>query len=233
MKTELALDHEKTPDGKAHVVRALLKITGTAPKNAEHVPLNLSVVLDRSGLMSGEKLDQAKEAAALLVRRLWPKDVVSVVAYDDEVEMVAEPATGMAQADLVERIRMIETQGCTNLSGGWFRGRELVMSGKREGAANRVLLLTHGLANVGSRSPISSSGYAGPRWTRGSPPRSASGRTTMGSSYGAWPRQAGGAPITSRIRIRRRQSSPRRSRDCFRSALRTLPSICGQPAPHG
>lgn len=153
METSLALDHEKTPDGKAHVVRALLKITGKAPEKVEHVPLNLSIVLDRSGSMDGEPLEQAKEAAVLLVRRLWPEDVVSVVAYDDEVETVAEPATGKAQADLVERIRSIETQGCTNLSGGWLRGRELVAGGKREGAANRVLLLTDGLANVGITEP--------------------------------------------------------------------------------
>ena len=153
MQTEIALDHEKTPDGKAHIVRALLRITGTRPKSAQHVPLNLSVVLDRPGSMSGEKLDRAKEAAALLVRRLWPEDVVSVVAYGDKVETVAEPATGKAQADLVERIRMIETQGCTNLSGGWLHSRELVAGGKRDRAANRVLLLTDGLANIGIIEP--------------------------------------------------------------------------------
>jgi Ca-activated chloride channel family protein len=153
METSLALDHEKTPDGKAHIVRALLKITGKAPEKSEHVPLNLSIVLDRSGSMDGEPLEQAKEAAALLVRRLWPEDVVSVVTYDDEVETVAEPATGKAQADLVERIRSIETRGCTNLSGGWLRGRELVAGGRREGAANRVLLLTDGLANAGITEP--------------------------------------------------------------------------------
>src|SRR5688500_19041528 len=136
METSLALEHERTPDGNAHIVRALVKVAGKAPENAERVPLNLSLVLDRSGSMSGEKLEQAKEAAALLVRRLWPEDVVSVVAYDDAVHTVAEPATGTAQPDLVERIRGIQTQGCTNLSGGWLRGRELVATRKREGAAN-------------------------------------------------------------------------------------------------
>ena len=153
METSIALEQEKTPDGKAHIVRALLRITGRPPQSGEHVPLNLSVVLDRSGSMGGEKLEQARDAASLLVRRLWPEDVVSVVAYDDVVETVAEPATGTAQADLVERIGLIQTRGMTNLSGGWLRGRELVSSGRRDGAANRVLLMTDGLANVGITEP--------------------------------------------------------------------------------
>lgn len=149
METSLALDHETTPAGDGYIVRALLKVTGDAPERAERVPLNLSIVLDRSGSMSGEPLTQAKHAAALLVRRLWPEDVVSVVAYDDEVETIAEPATGQEQGDLPGRIRGIQTRGCTNLSGGWLRGRELVAERRRDGAVNRVLLLTDGLANVG------------------------------------------------------------------------------------
>src|SRR5690606_24239300 len=105
--------------------------------------------LDRSGSMNGAKIQQAKEAAALLVQRLWPEDVVSVVAYDGEVRVVAEPATGAAHADLVARIRALSPGGSTNLSGAWMRGRDLVARGLRDDAVNRILLLTDGLANVG------------------------------------------------------------------------------------
>ena len=78
---------------------------------------------------------------------------MSVVAYDDAAETVAEPATGAEQGDLVERIRSIDCRGSTNLSGGWLRGRDLVASGRREGGVNRVLLLTDGQANVGITRP--------------------------------------------------------------------------------
>jgi Ca-activated chloride channel family protein len=78
---------------------------------------------------------------------------VSVVAYDDEVETVALPSTGDAQRDLVRRIETIHLGGSTNLSGGWLRGRELVAQVRRDGAVNRVLLLTDGQANVGIVDP--------------------------------------------------------------------------------
>lgn len=147
MKTTILLDHEPVDAGR--VVRLLLRLEADAPPRADRLPLNLSLVLDRSGSMIGEKMIAAREAAALLVRRLSPEDVVSVVAYDDQVVTVAEPATGAAQADLPRAIERIDTGGSTNLSGGWLRGRELVARNLLERGVNRVILLTDGLANVG------------------------------------------------------------------------------------
>jgi Ca-activated chloride channel family protein len=153
MKTQILLDHEKSIDGAAYIVRALLRIHGDPPADTARVPLGVALVLDRSGSMSGAPLARAKEAAALLVRRLAPEDVVSVVAYDHEVHTIAEPATGEAQADLVHRIGAITSGGMTNLSGGWLRGRDLVALDAREVASRRIILLTDGLANVGITDP--------------------------------------------------------------------------------
>lgn len=147
MKTSILLDHEPIPVGR--VVRLLLKLEAETSGRTDRLPLNLSLVLDRSGSMWGGKLEAARAAAALLVRRLSPEDVVSVVAYDDEVRTVAEPAKGAAQAALPRQIESIESGGSTNLSGGWLRGRELVARNRLENGVNRVILLTDGLANVG------------------------------------------------------------------------------------
>lgn len=151
MKTTLIL--EQDPTGAGTVVRALLKLEGDAPERTNRVPLNLSLVLDRSGSMTGEPLEAAKRAAVGLVRRLDPTDVVSVVAYGSRVETIAEPATGSEQPQLAARIDAIRTEGMTNLSGGWLRGQELVLQHAQEGGVNRVLLLTDGQANEGITDP--------------------------------------------------------------------------------
>lgn len=153
MKHTLLLDYELGGAQRGYVVRALLRLEGHPPATSSRVPLNLSLVLDRSGSMAGEKLVAAREAAALLVRRLGPDDVVSVVAYDSLVRTISEPSTGRRQDGLVREIGRISPGGSTNLSGGWIRGRELVQLAQRNDAVNRVLLLTDGQANVGITDP--------------------------------------------------------------------------------
>src|SRR4029453_9393548 len=153
MHHPVLVDYELAVAQQGFIVRALLKLEGKAPTPDHRVPLNLSIVLDRSGSMAGDKLAAARDAAAMLVQRLHPDDTVSVVAYDDEVMTVAEPATGASQASLPAQVRAIQAGGSTNLSGGWLRGRELVACAKREGGVNRVMLLTDGLANVGITAP--------------------------------------------------------------------------------
>ncbi|HUF74705.1 MAG TPA: VWA domain-containing protein, partial [Longimicrobiales bacterium] len=124
MKTSVLLDHEPVADG-GFLVRALLRLDGEAPGAGDRVPLNLSLVLDRSGSMSGAPLAAARDAACQLVRRLRTEDTVSVVAYDDRVSIVARPATGEHQEHLPDYIAAIRSGGTTNLSGGWLAAREL------------------------------------------------------------------------------------------------------------
>jgi len=112
-------------------------------------PLNLSLVIDRSGSMAGLPLKQALEAAHQLVEKLKANDILSIVTYDDHVETVFAPQPLLNKDIVYTLLDKIYAGGCTNLSGGWLKGCEHVQQHQTKEMINRVLLLTDGQANVG------------------------------------------------------------------------------------
>src|SRR6516225_8778754 len=59
---------------------------------AKPAPLNVALVLDRSGSMEGEKLDRAKQAAQLALTKLSDRDILSIITFESEVQVLL-PAT--------------------------------------------------------------------------------------------------------------------------------------------
>ena len=152
-RTERALVRASAPSTR----HALVEIAAPRlPRRAARVPVNLALVLDRSGSMGGGKFELARRAVEQALAQLHPEDRFALVVYDDEVDVLApsSPATPEARRDALERLAHVHPRGSTDLAGGWLTGAEQVAlaldSRPRDAAVvSRCLLLTDGLANHG------------------------------------------------------------------------------------
>lgn len=131
-----------------------VSLTGFAmPSSTARSPLNVAIVIDRSGSMSGERIEQARNAAILAVETLNKDDIVSVVAYDTTVEVISPAAKATHKEAIIEAIRSIRATGTTALFAGVSKGAQEVRKYLSRNYVNRVILLSDGKANVGPSSP--------------------------------------------------------------------------------
>jgi Ca-activated chloride channel family protein len=130
-------------------VSVLLELTAPqAESDRTRAPAALEIVVDRSGSMSGDRLEAAKGAIEALIDRLDPTDSFGLVGFDDEVQ-IAVPAGPLTNKEGVRQlVRGIFPGGMTNLSGGLMRGLQEVRRVKAQGSA-KVVLLSDGHANAG------------------------------------------------------------------------------------
>mmetsp|Transcript_13561 Transcript_13561/g.38593 ORF Transcript_13561/g.38593 Transcript_13561/m.38593 type:complete len:592 (-) Transcript_13561:665-2440(-) len=135
----------------------------------KRLPLALSVVLDKSGSMGGDKIKLLKKTTEYIVTQLSEEDRLGVVAYDSSVQEVlpTQYMTDDAKEVAIGRIKEIDANGSTNLSGGLLEGMSqlssdagaaplaasdpnaLTSASGRQRVVRAVLLLTDGQANQG------------------------------------------------------------------------------------
>ena len=150
MQADYILDYDVLPVNHEQTVHLMARfVTGPAAQDRKRRPLNLSLVIDRSGSMGGAKIDYTRQAAQFLVQNLSARDTLSIVLYNESVETLLMPEKVKRKDVINQRIGGIKARGTTNLSSGWLEGCNLVAKNLENDVMNRVILMSDGLANRG------------------------------------------------------------------------------------
>lgn len=139
--------------GEVDNIYLALKIQGNKVTAAQRSALNLGMVMDRSGSMGGEKIEYTRQALAFCINNLDAADILSVVAFDDQVEVILPPGPVINKDLAKAEIAAIEARGMTNLSGGVMTAHHLVKANQVSEKVNRLIMMTDGLANRGIIEP--------------------------------------------------------------------------------
>lgn len=112
-------------------------------------PLNLCLVIDRSGSMEGPPLDFVKQACSYVVDLLTPNDVLSIVTFEEVVDVLM-PAQRVTNKQLIkDGIMRLAPGNTTNLYDGLSLAVQQVTALNDPGRATRMIVLTDGDPTAG------------------------------------------------------------------------------------
>ncbi len=119
-------------------------------------PLNLVLALDNSGSMErADRVRILREALNVLASKLTPADKVSVVSFARTARLWLDGLPGERAQEMLDTVGNLAPEGGTNLEEALRVAYEAAFKNYSPGAANRVVLLTDGAANLGDVDPAS------------------------------------------------------------------------------
>ncbi len=128
----------------------MLSLLAALPKDEAYIPKDVLFIFDKSGSMSGEKIEQAKGGLKFVVDKLRPEDRFNLIYYSDVVEESFDslrPASADNMREARDLVSRLEADGGTDIYSALERG-----AGMLGGGAERpryVIFLTDGLPTVG------------------------------------------------------------------------------------
>ena len=112
-------------------------------------PLNLCLVIDRSGSMEGAPLEYVKQACSYVVDLLTPNDVLSIVTFEETVDVLMSPQRVTNKQPIKDGIARLEAGNTTNLYDGLALALQQVVQSNESSRATRMVVLSDGDPTVG------------------------------------------------------------------------------------
>lgn len=144
---------QKSATGETYLYAEITAADDKASASAA-APMNLAVVIDRSGSMKGERIANAMNAAVAALERMRDGDSITVVSFDTSATVVVPPTrVSTGNRSSIERsIRSIRLGGDTCISCGLEEGmQQLALTTLSGDRVNRMILLSDGATNAGVR----------------------------------------------------------------------------------
>lgn len=145
----------------------LVSLMASNVMGGARMPLNLCLIIDRSGSMEGEPLEYVKRACGYVVDLLEPNDVLSIVAFEERVEVIMPARKVINKALIKEHINRLDVGNTTNLFDGIAAGASQIASVYSGNYVNRALLFTDGDPTAGIKDFSSIVGLVGEQKSRG------------------------------------------------------------------
>ncbi len=133
----------------------LLSLLAALPRDAKYVPKDVLFVFDKSGSMSGDKIEQAKGALRYVLGRLQSEDRFNLIYFSDGVNPVFEglkPASADNTAAARSAVDGLTADGGTDINSALSQGSDMLRGGGKQELGSRpryVVFLTDGQPTVG------------------------------------------------------------------------------------
>lgn len=149
IRMEARLSHPYIATGSSDLFLTV-DLTGVDVPGATRAPVNLGLVIDRSGSMAGEKLMQAKNAARQLIQQLRDEDRLAIIHYGSDVRTFAGGhATSSNKERMLAYVNGIFDEGGTNIGDGLTAGKHEVLKAANQFKVNRIILISDGQPTEG------------------------------------------------------------------------------------